>query len=201
MDRTILNIVSLIIGGVGLFLALVGYNTPELNQTFFDENPFAKKRDTIQTVHTWSFAIFASLGVAIQVGAEVWSDPAQARLFSPQHYAAFALVAILVVSFLAIATVGLARLIARRIWRPRAVEDHREMIDICRFVIENGGWERQHIAEWQSWQDSERQRVLAQNAKSLEDRIAHMESLLEVKSTGGTRERLARISSLAPVAL
>ena len=45
MDRTILNIVSILIGGAGLVTALTGFNVPQLNMSFWGENPFAVKRD------------------------------------------------------------------------------------------------------------------------------------------------------------
>jgi hypothetical protein len=55
MDRTILNLLSLIIGGSGIFVVLTKFNVPELNMSFLGENPFAIKRDAIDNVMTWIF--------------------------------------------------------------------------------------------------------------------------------------------------
>ena len=35
MDRTIINLVSILVGGAGLFTVLTGFNVPELNVIFF----------------------------------------------------------------------------------------------------------------------------------------------------------------------
>ena len=37
MDRTIINLVSILVGGAGLFTVLTGFNVPELNMNFFLE--------------------------------------------------------------------------------------------------------------------------------------------------------------------
>jgi hypothetical protein len=81
MDRTILNLLSLFIGGSGLFVVLTKFNVPELNMSFLGENPFAIKRDAIENVMTWIFTGVALVGLLLQIFGEIWSD----RLPSRQH--------------------------------------------------------------------------------------------------------------------
>ena len=91
MDRTILNLLSLTSGGSGLFVVLTKFNVPELNMSFFGENPFAIKRDAIDNVMTWIFTCLALLGVVLQICGEIWSDRFPERQHQIRFYAWFAL--------------------------------------------------------------------------------------------------------------
>lgn len=66
MDKIILSVLAIVLSGAGLFVALTKFNVPELNMAFFGENPFAIKRDEIETVMTWPFALLAMLGLLLQ---------------------------------------------------------------------------------------------------------------------------------------
>ena len=68
MDKTSLNLISIVLGGVGLFVVLTKFSVPELHATFLGSNPFAAKRDTIESVMTWLFTGLTLLGLLVQVG-------------------------------------------------------------------------------------------------------------------------------------
>ncbi|MFA6472823.1 MAG: hypothetical protein WCU00_12360, partial [Candidatus Latescibacterota bacterium] len=53
IDKTSLNLISILISGAGLFAVLTKYNVPELNMTYLDGNPFAEKREVIDCFMTW----------------------------------------------------------------------------------------------------------------------------------------------------
>jgi hypothetical protein len=50
MDKTLLDLISLLIAGAGLFAVLTKFNVPQLRATYWDENPYALKRDEIDRV-------------------------------------------------------------------------------------------------------------------------------------------------------
>ena len=70
-----MNLLSFIIGGGGLFVVLTKFNVPELNMMFFGENPFAIKRDTIDTVMTWIFTVMTLIGILLQIYSEILGRP------------------------------------------------------------------------------------------------------------------------------
>ena len=53
MDKTLLDLISLLIAGAGLFAVLTKFNVRQLRATYFGENPYALKRDEIERVMTW----------------------------------------------------------------------------------------------------------------------------------------------------
>ena len=63
IDRTIINLITLLISGTGIFAALTKYSAPELSKSYWGENPFAFKRDKIDAVMTWIFTILVALGL------------------------------------------------------------------------------------------------------------------------------------------
>lgn len=74
MDKTSLNLISIVLGGVGLFVVLTKFSVPELHATFLRSNPFAVKRDIIESVMTWLFTGLTLLGLLVQVGVAIWSN-------------------------------------------------------------------------------------------------------------------------------
>ena len=63
MDRTIINLVTLLISGIGIFAALTKYSAPELSKSYWGENPFALKRDKIDAVMIWIFTFLFAFGL------------------------------------------------------------------------------------------------------------------------------------------
>ena len=66
MDRTLINLASIFVGGAGLFTVLTGFNVLELNMSFFDANPYAIKRDVIENTMKWLFTFVAFIGLMLQ---------------------------------------------------------------------------------------------------------------------------------------
>jgi len=86
MDRTILNILSVLLGGAGLLVVLTKFNVPELNMTFWDQNPFAIKRDVVDSVMTWIFTGLTIFGLVIQLISEILGDRLPTRQYSAMGY-------------------------------------------------------------------------------------------------------------------
>jgi hypothetical protein len=80
MDRTLLNLTTILISGAGLFAVLTKFSVPELRMAFFGENPFAIKREQIEFVMTWIFTSLAISGLLVQVFKEILGNEIPERL-------------------------------------------------------------------------------------------------------------------------
>src|SRR6266513_6422730 len=89
MDRIILDLISIVLGGIGLLVVLTKFNVPELNATFIGSNPFAVKRDIINSTMTWLFTALTLLGLLVQVGVAIWGNNIEQRVHTPRFYAVF----------------------------------------------------------------------------------------------------------------
>src|SRR5919109_554028 len=95
VDKTMMTILSLRIGGAGLFASLTKFNVPELNMTFLDSNPYAIKRDDIDYVMTWIFTGLTLLGVLLGIVGELLGDKIPSRRFSGGVYGWFTVASLL----------------------------------------------------------------------------------------------------------
>jgi hypothetical protein len=95
MDRTSLNVVSLILGGAGLLTVLTGFNVPQTRIAYFGENPYQIKRDAIGGVMAAIFTVVALSGIVMQVIAEVLGESLPTRLHSRDYYLVVSLVSVL----------------------------------------------------------------------------------------------------------
>src|SRR5437879_7163823 len=104
MDRTGLNVVSMVLGGAGILTVLTGFNVPQLRMSFWGENPYELKRDAIANAMDWIFAGLTLIGIAIQIVAEIVGDSLPERLYTVHSYVRVTAVSVL-------ATVGLVWLL------------------------------------------------------------------------------------------
>lgn len=86
-------------------------------------------------------------------------------------------------------------------WLPQANVDQQEIIERCRFVLENDGWEQGQPSECSRYSEDEKTRIQARNRESLDERLAQLESLLELPTGGTRRERFALVQRLMPAAI
>ena len=52
VDKTMLNLTAILIGGMGLFSILYGYDNSLMTSTFWDSNPFQVKHNIVDNVMT-----------------------------------------------------------------------------------------------------------------------------------------------------
>ena len=198
MDRTIINLVSILVGGAGLFTVLTGFNVPELNMSFFGKNPYAIKRDAIDNTMKWMFTLVAGLGLALQVFAEIWGDNLPDRLHNSGYYMAFSVVGLVVVGSLVWLLTGVGNRIARWQWQPAIVESQRELFERAKFIVQHDGW------TFEQW---EKRATLAlaltdgsdykvKNEQMANQHLNQIEKLLEVESNGDLGERVARLERM-----
>src|SRR5665213_45871 len=118
MDRTTLNIVSIVAGGAGLFVVLTKVNVPELNMTFLGANPFAIKRDAIEGVMTWIFTLLTLAGAVLQLAGEIWRKRFHSGTRSSRFYAVVTVGAVLITTLVVLSLTFLGNRFARRSWQP-----------------------------------------------------------------------------------
>ncbi|MBI2530665.1 MAG: hypothetical protein HYW03_00360 [Deltaproteobacteria bacterium] len=194
MDRKILNLLSLIIGGSGVFVVLTKFNVPGLNMSFFGENPFAIKRDTIDNVMTWIFTGLALVGLLLQIFGEIWSDRFPGRQFTIRFYAWFSLASLLAIVAVVFVLTAIGNRIAKHTWLPVIVAKMTEAYARSHFIVEHDGWRPDQLNVKDTlWDPTSYRRT---NFETAENRVAQIEKLLDLPS-GGLDLKL-RVERLRP---
>jgi hypothetical protein len=192
MDKTFLNLISIVLGGVGLFVVLTKFSVPELHATFLGSNPFAVKRDIIESVMTWVFTGLTLLGLLVQVGVAIWGNDLAERVHTTRFYVVLFVVMLALGVALVPLLTSVGNRLARRSWFPQAVQSQKEVYKAASFVIEHDGWRKDQLAVKGTLPDPEPYRTA--NLETATRQIEQMEKLLEVPSRStGLRTRLDAI--------
>lgn len=189
-----LNIVSLIVGGAGIFVVLTKFNVPELNMSFFGENPFAVKRDAIETVMTWIFTCLATIGLLLQIGGEIWSDRLQSRQYTSSFYMCFFLVSCLMAFVIVCGLTAIGNRIAKRTWLPMVVAKQAELYSQTRIIVDHDGWEEGQLKVKDTLQNP--RMYQEKNLEGAERSVTQIERLLDLPSD--LVELKPRMERLAP---
>ena len=193
MDRTALNIISLLLGGAGLFMVLTKFNVPELNMGFWGENPYAIKRDTIDNVMTWIFTSMALVGLIIQIIAEIAGDRIPAHHNSLRFNITLTTIAIISVGILASVLTAIGFRVARRSWLPQIIVSQREVYRTAKLTVEHDG----------HWQDPQGIQALARDPEAIrktklehaQASITQIERLLDLTTNESSlKMRIDRLS-------
>jgi hypothetical protein len=194
VDRTIMNLLSFIIGGGGLFVVLTKFNVPELNMMFFGENPFAIKRDTIDTVMTWMFTVVTLIGILLQIYSEILGEGLPSRQHSSRFYAYFSLGSLVAIAVVILILTGIGERIAKRIWLPEIVAKMTDSYRSAQFIIEHDGWREDQLSVKESTPNPTMYREA--NFQTAKERITQIEKLLDLPADN--RELEVRLDRLKP---
>ncbi|MBM4132404.1 MAG: hypothetical protein FJ245_01425 [Nitrospira sp.] len=189
-----LNLLSLLIGGSGIFVVLTKFNVPELNMSFFDENPFAIKRDVIENVMTWIFTSLALVGLFLQVGGEIWSDRLPSRQHASSFYAYFSVASFLAVVATVYVLTSIGNQIAKRTWLPVVVAKQAELYSQTRFVVDHDGWREDQLSVRNTLPNPEIYRQ--KNIEAAVRSIAQIEKPLDIPPDGA--ELKLRVERIKP---
>ncbi|MEK7781996.1 MAG: hypothetical protein AAB370_10905 [Verrucomicrobiota bacterium] len=189
-DRARVNLLSIIIGGAGLLATLTVFASPELNMSFLGENPFAVKRETIESIMAWPFGCLAIVALSLQVVAEILGDDLPPRLRSKKYYCWYSLIVIVAV-VLAVGVLNLAgKQFAKSYWWPEVIQSHSEMFSSTKFLIEHDGWRADQLSMKDKLSESSRET----NLQAAEQNLAQIEKLLELPPLkSDLRARAARL--------
>lgn len=176
LDRTTLNIASLVLGAIGLAVALTAYNAPEVNRAYLGVNPFAVKRDIISNRMTYLFTGAAVMAVIIQVAMAVFDLPD--RIHPTAFYAWLSVACLAASIILAFALRRIGLFWARKAWFPQIIELQRDVYRSVAEVIENGG---ARIAQLRAGNVTDHDRE--SNLATARQRLEQLENLFEVPLT------------------
>jgi hypothetical protein len=184
VDKTTLDLVSIVLGGTGLFVVLTKFNVPELNAWVIGASPFVIKRDWIDSTMTWLFTGLALLGLLIQVGAAIWGDHIQQRVHTPCFYLlAFAVMVAGGVLLAWLLTV-VGRHLARRLWLPRIIDNQKDLYKTARFIIEHDGHREDQLHDRKT------------NLEAATKSVAQIEKLLDLPSR--STDLTSRLDAIKP---
>lgn len=193
MDKTLLDLISLLIGGAGLFAVLTKFNVPQLRGSYFGENPYALKRDEIERAMTWLFTGLAGIGVVVQfVKLGIFYDLPERR-YDTTTYSIFFGVGILVVVVALLTLTKIGYWIAKRRWLPKLVESQDPLYQKAKFILEHDGWRED---QWEKRAElNEKEKYVAANMDTVCKYLNQIEDLFDCPY--GHLESKDRIRELA----
>jgi hypothetical protein len=193
MDKTILDLFSLLIAGGGLFAVLTKFNVPQLRATYFNENPYALKRDEIDRVMTWLFTGMAGIGIVVQfLKLAIFYDLPERSYGAAIYSLFFGLgILIMVVALFAVAKIGYW--IAKRRWFPKTVESQEPLYQTAKFILEHDGWRED---QWEKRADlSGKEKYVAANMDTVCKYLNQIEDLLDCPSGHiQSKDRIRRLA-------
>lgn len=171
---------SLLFTGVGLFAVLTKYNVPELNASYWGENPFLIKRDTIENTMTWIFTCLTLFGLVLQVCGEIFEESIpKVRLYKTSDYLVIffsgVLTMIFIVNMLSIAGYSASK----KSWLPQIIKSQREVYLSAKFIIEHDGLREDQINAVKNIADKKRYQEI--NFSTTRLTVEQIEKLLELK--------------------
>ena len=190
MDKTSLNLISIILGGVGLFIVLTDYSVPELKSTFFGSNPYAIKRDAIATTMTWIFTSVTMLGLVIQVLMAICN--LEERRHSTQFYSCLFVIFLAATVALAVGLTKIGDRVARHSWLPEIVANQREVYEIAKYTVEHDGVRKDQLAAGAALSAEDK----AANLKTAASYIEQIEKLLDIEPS--QQDLAVRLDEIKP---
>ena len=135
LDKTLVSIIAMVFGGVGLIGAITRFDIPKSERTVFGENLFLQKENIINNVITWVFTIYAMIGLILQIllGEIIQLEE---RLHSTGFYFSALSIALIVIISLVPLMKRLSKWIARDYWVPELVKKARENYLLAKSLIE-----------------------------------------------------------------
>jgi hypothetical protein len=144
MDRTSLNLVSIVLGGAGLMTVLTGFNVPQTRMAFTGENLYLLKREAIVDAMTWIFTGLALIGLLIQVAAEIAGNSLPERRYTTGSYVCVTGISIVIACGLIPVLTRIGKVIARRRWRPLILEKKRNEVERAAYAVAHDGLFSEH---------------------------------------------------------
>jgi hypothetical protein len=174
IDKTLLNISSIIIGTAGLYSVLTKFSVPQLNSAFWGINPYAVKRDIIDGVMTTIFTLFTLTGLFVQAILFIFESSFKDRIYNTSFYLLYFVIGIVIVTLIVFLLAKIGKIIAEKRWRPIIIENQREIFERSFSIVENNGLNEEQFG----WPD--RERYSQQNLEGIDGNITQIEELLEL---------------------
>jgi hypothetical protein len=196
IDRTSLNLVSLIVGSAGLLTALTGFNVPQLRESFYGDNPYLLKRDIIASVMDWIFGGLAVAALIVQLLAEIAGPSIEERLYTTASYARVTALAAAATGILVWALTKMGRRLAARRWRPLIVDRYREMLERAAFVLTHDGLFPEHFQERERFSDGQNAFTREKDLSRVDEHLNLIDDLLELAPIIDRIDRVRRLQEV-----
>lgn len=135
LDKTLVSIIAMVFGAVGLIGAITRFDIPKSKRTVFGENLFLQKENIINGIVTWTFTIYAMIGLFLQIllGEIIQLEE---RLHNTGFYFWALSAALIVITSLIPLIKRLSKWIARDYWVPELVKKARKNYFLAKSLIE-----------------------------------------------------------------
>ncbi len=193
LDQTTIDLLTILIGGAGLFSVMTKFYSPEVNYSFWGENPFLVKRDIIESVLSWVFTSVGFLGLLLQVYKEICADKIIGRKYKVRFYFKFFVLGFMAMVGIVYILSVTGNAVARQIWQPRIVNSQKEVFESASFITKHNGWREDQLDVKDKLDDPKK--YIGANIKTAEDNILQIEKLLGIKArTNSLPERIERLN-------
>lgn len=193
MDKTLINLSTILLSGTGLFAVLTRLDVPQINFSFWDgENPYAIKRDEIEKSMNWIFTSLAVIGLLLQTYGEIFVRPD--KIYGSCFYVCLFLIGIAAMVLVTMALASLGRHSARKRWLPKILLNQKEVFESARFSVEHEGSQKN---DWSNRENliltPEKRAKIEANTQKI---LTQIEDLLEIPNASlDVKERIRIINS------
>lgn len=189
-DKTILDLLTILIAGAGLFAVLTKFDVPQLRSSFLGENPFAIKRDIIESVMTWIFVLLAISGLLIQAYSLI--SKLNERNFSTSFYFKFSILGFLGIVIIIFCLAAFGRFVAKKIWWSPVIQSQSEGFKLAGAIIKNKGFYDNELTMIERFSDEQKKELPIQRFNQCDNILTQIENLLEINKISGDREERYR---------
>ena len=142
---TILDLVTILIAGAGLFVVLTKYYVPPLKFTILKENLFLIKRDIINNTMTRLFTGLAYIGISIRAVSMIYGFNLKKRIYNTEFYMRFFVTGFTATAFIVFCLFCFGKFISRKKFLPVLAEAYKENFQQAIVIIENDGWREDQL--------------------------------------------------------
>lgn len=193
LDQTTINLLTILIGGAGLFSVMTKFYSPEVNYSFWGENQFLVKRDIIEGILSWVFTSVGFLGLLLQVYKEIFADKIIERKYKARFYSKFFVLGFMAMVGIVYILSVTGKAVARQIWQPRIVNSQKEGFELSSFITKHNGWRKDQLGVKDKLDDPKK--YIEANIKTAEGNILQIEKLLDIRArTNSLPERIEELN-------
>jgi len=139
VDITIINLISILIGSIGIFGAITKFAPREQHKTFLGGNIFSLKADIVENIRTYVLASFAVIGLLIQALKVIFWYGLPERVHDSAYYTALFLLLAVIFGIVILFLLLLIDKFARKYWLSDAEILVSNVIQRGKEVLHNRG--------------------------------------------------------------
>lgn len=154
LDETLVDIISMTIGAIGLIGAITRYDYPKARRTVFGENLFSLKEAIINSRVTWNFTYFAATGLLFQlIYNSILADETPDRLYNKGYYFLAFLISIALITSLIPLIKTISKWAFKREWQSAIIAKAKDNFSLAKELHQKDAYntENNKALEITSW--------------------------------------------------